>query len=386
MLQTITDSAATSSGPPSGQPVPRHVRRRRRRRAPSLPERPRRHTQAVLSFSERYDSWKSKPFNPAAVESTFIGQSRTPLRIGDAELQQHPDWESLQRAHIPPIRGGILSAPLSGRGESSLGVIYLVERFEGDFTNDDEAVLIQLAQMASVAVENTLYAQEREANRVKDEFLATLSHELRTPLNAIVGWTQLLKLEGPQGEFAHGLDVIERNAKSQAKLIEDLLDVSRITTGKMRLNVRPTRIGPVVAAAVDAVRPAADAKQIAIHCQLDAADAELAGDPDRLQQVVWNLLNNATKFTPNGGRISVSLKETGRPARMVELSVADNGMGIDPKFLPSVFDRFRQADSSSTRSHGGLGIGLTVVQHIVELHGGTMHAGAGARGAAPSLP
>src|SRR5689334_25164565 len=180
----------------------------------------------------------------------------------------------------------MLAAPLCGRDGNNLGVIYLCDRYEGDFTNDDEAILVQLAQMASIAVENSLFAEEREANRIKDEFLATLSHELRTPLNAILGWTQLLRMEGIQGEVAHGLEVIERNAKVQTKLIEDLLDVSRITSGKMRLHVRPTPISAVVPAAADAVRPAVEAKGIRLELALDTVgDAVVQGDQDRLQQV-----------------------------------------------------------------------------------------------------
>ena len=213
---------------------------------------------------------------------------------------------------------------------------------------------------------------------MKDEFLATLSHELRTPLNAILGWTQLLRSEdvtkpAAQDDVSHGLEVIERNARSQTKLIEDLLDVSRITTGKMRLNIRQAPIGPVIEAATDVIRPAVDAKGIHFDCKVDneASATVIGGDPDRLQQVFWNLLSNAAKFTPPGGRIACQLSlNDGR----VRFAVTDSGKGIDPKFLPSVFDRFRQADSSSTRSQGGLGIGLTIVRHIVELHGGTVHA------------
>jgi CheY-like chemotaxis protein len=173
-------------------------------------------------------------------------------------------------------------------------------------------------------------------------------------------------------EVAHGLEVIERNARSQTKLIEDLLDVSRITTGKLRLSIKPVELGLIVRAAVDAVRPVIESKQITLTPRIEAAATTLSGDPDRLQQVFWNLLSNAAKFTPQGGRIDVTLTDNGTSA--VTLSVRDSGAGIDPKFLPYVFDRFRQADSSSTRSHGGLGIGLTIVRHIVELHGGTVAA------------
>jgi CheY-like chemotaxis protein len=229
--------------------------------------------------------------------------------------------------------------------------------------------------MASVAIENTLFAEEREANRLKDEFLATLSHELRTPLNAILGWTQLLRADDVSPhDLTHGLEVIERNVKAQTRLIEDLLDVSRITTGKLRLNVRPMSLPAVVNGAVESARPAADAKGIRLESDVLDGIGELPGDPDRLQQVIWNLLSNAIKFTPSGGTVRVELARTPSGAAV---HVRDTGRGIHPSFLPYVFDRFRQADSSSTRSHGGLGLGLTIVKHLVELHGGSVQAGHG---------
>ncbi|HSV15435.1 MAG TPA: ATP-binding protein, partial [Tepidisphaeraceae bacterium] len=292
------------------------------------------------------------------------------------DLRDHPDWEIVAKADLPPVTGGMLAAPLTGRDGTNLGVIYLSDRFDGEpFTHDDEAILVQLAQMGSIAIENTIYAQEREANRIKDEFLATLSHELRTPLNAILGWTQLLKMEQMPAEVAHGMEVIDRNARAQTKLIEDLLDVSRITSGKLRLNMKRSTFGPIVQAAVDAARPAAEAKQIHLDVRLADDEIPVSLDPDRIQQVVWNLLTNAVKFTPTGGRVTVALQRTGDPgAERVTLRVTDTGQGIDGKFLPYVFDRFRQADSTSTRAHGGLGIGLTIVRHIVEQHGGTVAA------------
>jgi CheY-like chemotaxis protein/anti-sigma regulatory factor (Ser/Thr protein kinase) len=231
--------------------------------------------------------------------------------------------------------------------------------------------------MASIAVENSLFAEEREANRIKDEFLSTLSHELRTPLNAILGWTQILMMEEPDGEVGHALEIIERNARAQTKLIEDLLDVSRITTGKLRLSTNVVAIGPIVQAAADAVRPTAEARGVAIEVRLPETPHRLVADPDRLQQVVWNLLSNAVKFTPSGGQVAVAAEQVGAA---VQIRVSDTGQGIDPAFLPYVFDRFRQADSTSTRSHGGLGIGLTIVRHIVELHGGTVRADSAGEG------
>ncbi len=211
-----------------------------------------------------------------------------------------------------------------------------------------------------------------EANRIKDEFLSTLSHELRTPLNAILGWTWLWKsgsLDKEATERAVG--TIERNAKSQSQIIDDLLDVSRIITGKLRLKLRRVELPQVIEAAVDAVRPAADAKEIRIATSFDPDVLPVSGDPNRLQQVVWNLLVNAVKFTPEQGRIDIRLERAGSQAR---IRVSDSGIGISTDFLDYVFDRFRQADSSTTRIHGGLGLGLAIVRHLVELHGGTVQA------------
>ncbi|HJU55959.1 MAG TPA: PAS domain S-box protein, partial [Pyrinomonadaceae bacterium] len=211
-----------------------------------------------------------------------------------------------------------------------------------------------------------------DANRLKDEFLATLSHELRTPLTAILGWTKMLRMmELDEATATHALETIERNAKAQAQLVEDLLDVSRIITGKLRLDTRPTELVPVVKAAMEAVLPAAAAKSIELRTQLDPLAGPVAGDPARLQQVAWNLISNAVKFTPRGGRVEIRLE---RVDSHVELIVSDTGQGISPEFLPYVFDRFRQADGSTTRLHGGLGLGLAIARHLVELHGGTVCA------------
>jgi signal transduction histidine kinase/ActR/RegA family two-component response regulator len=214
-----------------------------------------------------------------------------------------------------------------------------------------------------------LLEREQEANRLKDEFLATLSHELRTPLNAIVGWVHLLRNgQLPEDERRHALERIDRNAHAQARLVQDLLDVSRITSGKLLLDIRPMDLAVVVTNACDACRPAADARQVTITCQLPE-QFTTKGDPDRLQQVVWNLVTNAVRFTPNGGRVTVSLS---RSHGFDTLRVRDTGAGIDPQFLPYVFEPFRQADAASTRTHGGLGLGLTIVRRLTEMHGGTV--------------
>jgi CheY-like chemotaxis protein len=240
------------------------------------------------------------------------------------------------------------------------------------FGPDDAALARQLGNSAALAIDNArLYREAQRVNRVKDEFLATLSHELRTPLNAILGWARLLRM-GKLDDSAkrRAVETIERNALSQAQLIEDLLDVSRIISGKFRVEVRPVDMPAVTEAAIDAVRLAAEAKAIALVPRIEHVPT-LAGDATRLQQVVWNLLSNAIKFTPKGGRVEVHLL---RVESHVELLVTDDGPGIRADFLPYVFDRFRQADGTSTRAHSGLGLGLAIVRHLVELHGGSVRA------------
>jgi PAS domain S-box-containing protein len=234
------------------------------------------------------------------------------------------------------------------------------------------AVLAEQERARLLEGEREARAQAEEASRLKDEFLATVSHELRTPLNAIVGWSQLLSSDrlGPN-EMRKALEVIERNALSQKLIIDDMLDVSRIITGKLRLGLTPVELRPVIQAAIDAIRPAAEAKDIKITARLDSPDATVKGDADRLQQVAWNLLSNAVKFTPAGGIVDVWVGSMRGP---VEIKVADTGPGIDREFLPRAFERFSQADSSSTRRHGGLGLGLAIVRHLVELHGGSVEA------------
>ena len=220
--------------------------------------------------------------------------------------------------------------------------------------------------------ERTARADAERANRLKDDFLATLSHELRTPLNAIVGWSQLLKQSGTDDpEIADGIDAIERNARVQAQLIEDLLDVSRITSGKLQLKLELIDPAMTIAAALEGCMAAADAKNIEVLRELDAAAGPITCDPSRLQQVVWNLVNNAVKFTPKNGRIRVQME---RRESNVDIRVTDNGQGIRPDFLPYLFERFRQEDASTTRGHGGLGLGLAIVKHLVEMHGGSVTA------------
>lgn len=238
-----------------------------------------------------------------------------------------------------------------------------------DFTARRKA---EKALVDEAAKERAARAEVDRMSHLKDEFLATLSHELRTPLSAILGWSKALLLRRDDAAAVErGLQAIARNATAQARLIDDLLDMNRIVSGKVRLEVRPFDLAQVVEAAIEVVRPSLDAKGIHLHQRLDTLANMISGDPARLQQVAWNLLANAVKFTPRGGRIDVLLQ---RVESHIELVVRDTGIGIDAAFLPQVFDRFRQADASTTRSHGGLGLGLSIARQLVELHGGSIGA------------
>lgn len=232
------------------------------------------------------------------------------------------------------------------------------------------AALLESERAARSSAERARAAAER-ASLIKDEFLANLSHELRTPLTAIQGWCDILRVHRGEEDVTQGLDVIRRNTAVQIKIIEDLLDMSRIISGKIRLEVQPVELATVIGAAIATVRPAADAKNIQLISELDPAPTTIAADPNRLQQVFWNLLSNAIKFTPKSGRVEVTLR---RVESHLEVTISDSGEGIKPEFLPFVFDRFRQADGSTTRKHGGLGLGLAIVKSLVELHGGTVSA------------
>jgi PAS domain S-box-containing protein len=304
------------------------------------------------------------------------------MRSGEPELVPSVTADWLDSVSLDPEHRRLLKelapqtlmhVPLVIRGRP-LGVITCVRTDAGHPYGDDDLALAQeLARRGAVAVENAqLFREALIANRAKDEFLATLSHELRTPLNAMLGWTRMLRTGMLDASTAaRAVDVIERNTKLQAQLIEDLLDVSRIITGKLRIELRPVNLAQITEQALESVRSAAEARAISLETDLDTDRAIISGDPDRLQQVVWNLLSNAIKFTPPGGRVLVSL----RPVNScVRLEVRDSGPGIHPEFLPHVFERFRQADSSSTRQHGGLGLGLAIVRHLVDAHGGVVRA------------
>ena len=267
------------------------------------------------------------------------------------------------------MRQAVRISPLSHEGRV-IGTLTIIE----DVT---ERVAREAALQAQIEERSRLLSSEKlarneaeRANRLKDEFLATISHELRNPLNAIMGWAHMMRLgKLSEANTERAVETIYRNAKSQSQLVADLLDVSRIISGKLRLDVRTVDLLSIVNAAIDSIRPAADAKGIRLQTMLDPAGGPISGDADRLQQIVWNLLTNAVKFTPKGGRIQVKVQ---RINSHVEIVVSDSGVGISKEFLPYVFDRFRQADASTTRIHGGLGLGLSIVRQLVDLHGGSV--------------
>jgi PAS domain S-box-containing protein len=256
------------------------------------------------------------------------------------------------------------ASPLfEGPGRSFSGYV-------GSCVDITESKQLQTEREEMLKAERAAREEAERVGRLKDEFLATVSHELRTPLNAILGWATLLRrLDPGSDDHVRGLETIERNARVQGQIIADLLDMSRIISGKVQLDVQPTDLNEVINAALDAVRLSIEAKKLRLRVTLDARAGKLRGDPGRLQQVFWNLLTNAVKFTPSGGRIDVVME---RVNSHVEVTVEDSGAGIKPEFLAFVFDRFRQADSSTTRRHGGLGLGLSIVKHLVELHGGSV--------------
>ncbi|ALF55216.1 chemotaxis protein CheY [Nostoc piscinale CENA21] len=311
------------------------------------------------------------------------------LRTGKSDfLPDIPDELLVQAAqnpeHLEILRSvgfkSVMTVPLKTQ-DKILGVISFIAAESGKRYDQSNLQLAEeLARRASLAIDNAqLYriaqrdhAKAEAANRIKDEFLAVLSHELRSPLNPILGWTRLLRSQRLDPKKAdQALETIERNAKLQAQLIEDLLDVSRILQGKMSLNVAPVNLAATIEAALETVRLAAEAKNIQIQTTLNSLSGTVSGDPNRLQQVIWNLISNAVKFTPSGGQIEVQLEQVGMYA---QIKVQDNGIGITPEFLPFVFEYFRQQDGATTRQFGGLGLGLAIVRHLTELHGGTVQA------------
>jgi PAS domain S-box-containing protein len=335
---------------------------------------------ALAGADRRHFEKFSMPRATALFGPTFRGEGV--IRLGDVTVDQrfgqNDPHHGLPRGHLP-VRS-YLAIPVISRSGEVLGGLFFGHPERNVFTESAERIMLGLAAQAAIAIDNArlfdAVHKAREtaeiANRLKDEFLATVSHELRTPLNAVLGWTSLLR--GTQMDAARrakALEIIERNARLQQKIVEDILDVSRIIAGQLRLDKEPMPFRPVVEAAIESVQPMAEAKSIRFTVELGDDPAIIIGDHDRLEQIVWNLLSNAIKFTPEGGAVRVSLDVT---ESRVELVVSDTGVGIAPDFLPHVFERFRQGDARVTRAHGGLGLGLAIVRHLTEMHGGSAAA------------
>jgi signal transduction histidine kinase len=325
----------------------------------------------IVTFSDVHGLRRRRETTRSDATAPVPDDWTRPLRLSIAELEARGERHAPRHLSGTLPLHGWLAAPLTAGDERTIGVLQLSNKNGADFSEDDETILVQLAQIVTIAVENIQHNQAREANRIKDEFLSTLSHELRTPLQAMLIWTRVLRQERLETELrSRGLAVLERSMKSQQRLIDDLVDVSRIVAGKMRLDVGSFDLAHAIEAAVDAIRLGAAEKEIDITCTLPS-QCPITGDAARVQQIIGNLLSNSVKFTPNAGHIEIRLDQSQGRAR---IQVRDTGKGISSDFLPHVFERFRQADSSSTRAYGGLGLGLPIVRHLVELHGGSVTA------------
>jgi signal transduction histidine kinase/DNA-binding response OmpR family regulator len=316
------------------------------------------------------------PRNTEVFEPTFKGTGvvRSEDITKDPRYGHNAPYHGMPPGHLP-VRS-YLAVPVKGRAGEVIGGLFFGHSAVGQFSAHHERVAVGIAAWASVALENArLYASVQDASRLKDEFLATLSHELRTPLNAILGYARMLGagIVGPD-KRERAIATIERNATSLTQIVEDVLDISRIVSGKIRLNVQPVDLPDIVRSAIDAIAPAADAKGVRVEVLIDPQAAPISGDPERLQQVLWNLLSNAVKFTNRAGKVQVRLE---RVNSHVETTVSDTGVGIAPEFLPYVFERFRQADAGIARERGGLGLGLSIARQLTEMHGGTIEAASG---------
>ncbi len=333
-------------------------------------------TPVAVELSDHLEPWRDRP--PEAFTSGLeaqIARGLRPVRLTQAELEAHPSWAgraALDGDGRPPMRG-LLGAPLIGRDGRNLGVVQLSDKIDGDFTEDDEAIVVQLAQMASVALENArLYQELRENDRRKDEFLAMLAHELRNPLAAVSNAVAVARRgQGSEDALDWGLDVVDRQVRHLARLIDDLLDVSRITRGKIRLRKGPIDVLGVVRGASEVVRPLVEDRKHELILTVPPGPVLAEADPTRLEQILVNLLTNAAKYTPSGGTIRLEVR---RERAEIVFRVEDNGVGIAPEQLPGMFVLFAQGDRSLARSEGGLGIGLTLVRALAEMHGGSIAA------------
>jgi PAS domain S-box-containing protein len=329
----------------------------------------RRRIELVNVLRDKYGDTDS-PFNPS-----YVMRTRKPAFLPVITETIIEDSAQGNPLRIEACRelglAAYISVPMIARGRTFGSLTMAMAESGRRYSDHDLQLAEDIAVRAAMAIENAeAYDQLDHANRLKDEFLATLSHEMRTPLNAVLGYARMLRARTLTDErVPRALDVVERNATALTQIVEDVLDVSRIISGKVRLQVQPVDLRQVVLDACETVRPAADAKNLKMQTIVDSYIPPIAGDPDRLQQVVWNLVSNAVKFTPARGRVQVQLLPINSH---VEVVVSDTGIGIRPEFLPHIFERFRQAEGGTTRRHGGLGLGLAIARHIVEMHGGTI--------------
>jgi signal transduction histidine kinase/DNA-binding response OmpR family regulator len=319
------------------------------------------------------------PRNTAVFEPTFKGTRvvRSDDITKDPEYGHNAPHYGMPPGHLPVT--SYLAVPVKGRGGDVIGGLFFGHSEAGRFKSHHERLAVGIGAWAAVALENAaLHASVQEASRLKDEFLASLSHELRTPLNAILGYGRMLQSGMlPAEKREKGVDIIVRNATSLTQIVEDVLDISRIVSGKMRLDVQPVDLSNVVRNAIDVIAPTADAKGVRIEAILDPQAGPISGDPERLQQILWNLLSNGIKFTKQGGKVQVRLE---RVNSHVELTVSDTGIGIAAEFLPHVFERFRQADGGTKRERGGLGLGLSIARQLTEMHGGAIDVSSAGQG------
>lgn len=319
--------------------------------------------EAFAKFAMPRNSEVFGPTGTAVVRSADI--------TADPRYDKNPPHHGVPQGQLP-VRS-YLAVPVKSPSREVFGGLFFGHSETGKFTERHERLALGVASWASVALENArLYVGVQEANRLKDEFLATLSHELRTPLNAILGYARMMRMGilAPRKQ-THAVETIERNATALTQIVEDVLDVSRIVSGKMRLAVQSIDLIAIARQSLEAVRPAAEAKHIAVETAFDVDVLSISADPDRLQQVLWNLMSNAVKFTGSGGRVTIAVT---RNDANIEIAVTDSGVGIAPAFLPHVFERFRQAESGTNRERGGLGLGLAISRELIEMHGGTIRA------------
>jgi PAS domain S-box-containing protein len=333
---------------------------------------------AARALQERYSEDTSRAQGPA-----HVVQTGTPVLVPyvtDEMLASAARDDDHLRAIRDLAIGSYIAVPLTAHGKTVGALTFVAAESGRHYDESDLRFARDVAYRAALAVENArAYRQANAANRAKDEFLATLSHELRTPLNAVLGWARMLQAGSlSPSKMPRAFEVIERNAVAQLDLVEDLLDLSRIITGKFRLDIAPVDLMGVIDAAVEAIQQAATAKEVIVHVDADRDCCEIVGDSARLQQAVWNLLSNAIKFTPRNGTVRIAVKAL--EDAQVGIEVSDTGEGIDQAVLPYVFDRFRQGESGTTRTHMGLGLGLAIVRHIIELHGGRVEASSGGKG------